>query len=523
MKAILFSAVLALSTAHQAVAAPSLDQVRIDSGPLRGATDGDVVSFKGVPFAAPPVGHLRWRAPQPAQSWTEVRDATAYGHDCMQKPFPSDAAPLGTEPAEDCLVLNVWRPAKASNARLPVMVWIYGGGFVNGGSSPAVYDGSQFAKRGVVLVSFNYRVGRFGFFAHPALTAETPNGPLGNYGFMDQIAALKWVQRNIAAFGGDPDNVTVFGESAGGFSIHTLLTTPLARGLFAKAIIESGGGRGNISPGRQVHDQPAGAPPSGESVGLAFAKSVGVEGQDAAALAALRALSADKVTAGLNMMSMFANPTYAGPMIDGQIVLGEPAALYPAGKAADVPVMIGATGMDGFSMARTLDQVYATLGVERRAAAQGAYDPSASGDVRAVGAKVASDQMMVEPARFVAQTLAGQGRKVFEFRFSYVAQSMRKEWPGAPHASDIPFVFDTVKARYGDALTAQDEQVAQLANAYWVAFAKTGDPNGGGRPHWPAYSVAGDQMMDLTAPAKGGPDPLKARLDFMQTVNGGAK
>ena len=174
-----------------------------------------MLSFKGIPFAAPPVGDLRWKPPQPVTPWTGVRPATAYGSDCMQLPFPGDAAPLGTPPAEDCLVVNVWRPADAST-KLPVMVWIYGGGFVNGGSSPAVYDGSQFAKRGVVLVSFNYRVGRFGFFAHPALTKESPNGPLGNYAFLDQIAALKWVQKNIAAFGGDAGNVTIFGESAGG-------------------------------------------------------------------------------------------------------------------------------------------------------------------------------------------------------------------------------------------------------------------------------------------------------------------
>ena len=518
MKAILLSIVMAFAAQGAALAANAPDQVRIDSGLVKGAARDDVLSFKGVPFAAPPVGDLRWRAPQPVKPWNGVFEATAYGHDCMQKPFPSDAAPLGTEPAEDCLVLNLWRPAKASKARLPVMVWIYGGGFVNGGSSPAVYDGSQFAKGGVVLVSFNYRVGRFGFFAHPALTAETPRGPLGNYGLMDQIAALKWVQRNVAAFGGDPANVTVFGESAGGFSVHALMTTPLARGLFAKAIVESGGGRANLTPGRQVHDQPPGAPPSGESVGLAFAKSMGVDGQDAATLAALRALPADKVVSGLNLMTMFGNPTYAGPMTDGQIIVGEPADLYRSGQAANVPVMVGATGMDGFAMARTLDQVYAPFGPGRRAAAEAVYDPSASGNVRAVGAKVASDLMMGEPARFVAKTLAGQGRKVYEFRFSYVAQSMRKEWPGAPHASDIPFFFDTVGARYGAGLTPQDEQVAKLANAYFIAFAKTGDPNGESRPAWPAYSVSGDTVMDIASPSVGGPDPLKARFDFVQSV-----
>ena len=186
---------------------------------LQGGTEGPVSFFKGVPFAAPPTGELRWRAPQPLVAWKGVRQAVSYSGDCMQEPFPSDAAPLGTTPSEDCLYLNVWRPAGvAAGAKLPVMFWIYGGGFVNGGSSPAVYDGSKLAAQGVLLVSANYRVGRFGFFGFPELTRQNADGLLGNYGFMDQIAALRWVQTNIAAFGGDPQNVTVFGESAGGFS-----------------------------------------------------------------------------------------------------------------------------------------------------------------------------------------------------------------------------------------------------------------------------------------------------------------
>lgn len=512
MKAALFSLALALASP-----AAASDLVHVESGDLRGETADGVTGFKGIPFAAPPVGDLRWRPPQPAATWTGVREAKAYGHDCMQKPFPSDAAPLGTQPSEDCLVLNVWRPAKAEGAKLPVMVWIYGGGFVNGGASPAVYDGSQFARGGVVLVSFNYRLGRFGFFAHPALTAEDPGGLVGNYGLMDQIAALKWVQRNIAAFGGDPTNVTIFGESAGGFSVHALMTTPLAKGLFSKAIVQSGGGRGNITPHRQVRGQAPGGPASGESVGLAFAKRQGIEGQDAAALKALRALPADKVISGLNLITM-ADPTYAGPMTDGQLIVGEPGDLYRAGKAANVPLMVGATGLDGFSFVSTLDQVYAPVGPERRATAEALYDPTASHDVRAVGGKLASDMMMVEPARYVAKAVAAQGRKVYAFRFNYVAQSMRKEWPGAPHASDIPFVFDTVKARYGDQLTAQDEAVARETIAYWIAFARTGDPNGAGRPAWPAYDLANDAILQIDAPSSSGPDPLKARLDFVQGV-----
>jgi para-nitrobenzyl esterase len=256
------------------------DEVKIETGRLKGVARDGVVGFKGIPFAAAPVGDLRWRAPTPAKAWTGVRPAAEYGADCAQKPFPGDAAPLGVTPAEDCLYANVWVPEGSAGKKLPVMVWFYGGGFVNGGSSPAVYDGSQFAKRGVVFVSFNYRLGRFGFFAHPALTKENPKGPLGNYAFLDQIAALEWVKRNIKAFGGDAGNVTIFGESAGGGSVLTMMTSPMAKGLFHKAIIESGGGRTMLMGPRYLDRASPAGTPSGESVGMKFAKSVGIEGED---------------------------------------------------------------------------------------------------------------------------------------------------------------------------------------------------------------------------------------------------
>ena len=505
--------------APEARAEPHGLQARVDGGTLAGAVSDGVLSFKGIPFAAPPVGKLRWRAPQPVAHWTGVRRTTAYGHDCMQNPFPSDAAPLGTKPAEDCLVLNVWRPAAKTHGKLPVMVWIYGGGFVNGGSSPAVYDGSQFARRGVVLVSFNYRLGRFGFFAHPALTAENPKGPLGNYAYMDQIAALKWVRRNIAAFGGDPGNVTVFGESAGGGSVHMLLTSPAAKGLFEKAIIESGGGRGGLMPMRRIHEDQPGLP-SAESIGVAFAKANGVEGDGPAALAALRALPAEKLVDGLNMASMGAAAgTYVGgPLLDGQIVVEAPDQAYLAGREAKVPVMIGANSADiGFSSSKTVDEALAPF--PDKAAARAAYDPADSGDARAVGSRVAMDKMMVEPARFTAKTLAAQGLRTYEYRFSYVATSMRSQWPGAPHATEIPYVFDTVAVKYGKALTPQDEATARAANAYWANFARTGNPNGYGLPSWPSYQARTDDLMDFTPDGpKGGPDPWKARMNLTEAA-----
>jgi para-nitrobenzyl esterase len=492
-------------------------QAKVETGALAGSVADGVIAYKGIPFAAPPVGPLRWRPPQPAAPWSGVRQATQYGHDCMQQPFPSDAAPLGTPPAEDCLALNVWRPASAKT-KLPVMVWLYGGGFVNGGSSPAVYSGASFAKQGVVMVSPNYRVGRFGFFGFPALTAEHPGEPKGNYGYMDQIAALKWVRRNIAAFGGDPDNVTVFGESAGGGSVHMLLTSPLARGLFNKAIIESGGGRSTLTGDRML-SQSAPNRPSLEEIGANFARYKGIEGTDAAALVKLRALSAEAVTDGLNMASGSTRngaPTYGGPILDGKIVVADPDAVYKAGKQAKVPLMIGANSADiGFSAARTIDDVFAPFGA-RRAQAMQAYGATAASDPRAIGAAVGMDKGMVEPARFVAATFAAQGLPAYEYRFSYVADSMESQWKtGAPHATEIPYVFDTVGVKYGPALTAKDQQVARAANSYWVNFAKTGDPNGGGLPHWARYSAAGDQIMDFRADGvvASAPDLWKARLD----------
>ena len=488
--------------------------VAIDSGKLQGVTQGPVEAFKGVPFAAPPVGELRWRAPQPVKLWAGVKKATSYSADCMQIPFPSDAAPLGTTPAEDCLYLNVWRPAGTPpDAKLPVMFWIYGGGFVNGGSSPAVYDGSKFAEKGIVFVSANYRLGRFGFFAFPALTKTDADGMLGNYGFMDQIAALKWVQRNIGAFGGDASNVTVFGESAGGFSVSMLLTSPLSGGLFSKAIIESGGGRTNLGGQRYLSTTVPNGPPSAESAGVDFAKSLGITGTDKDALESLRRLPAEKVLGNLNMASM-GQSGYSGPMIDGRIVLADPESIYLSGEGWKVPLIIGANSLDiGFGFAPNKEALFAPFGIYRDKALA-AYDPAGNGDLRAVRYSVAMDHMMIEPARFVASVFASEGVPTYEYRFSYVAESMRSKWPGAPHATEIPFVFDTVNSKYGKDLAPSDEKTAQAMLNYWASFAKTGNPGTGNTPAWPQYSPATDMLMNFTADGPvAEPDPWKARLD----------
>lgn len=512
---------LSLGSLRFATAESTTREVRIDSGAVAGVVADGVASWKGVPYAAPPVGDRRWREPQPVAPWTSVRPADAYGHDCMQEPFGGDAAPLGTPPAEDCLVVNVWAQASAPTGRQPVMVWIHGGGFVNGGSSPSVYDGSPFARRGVVFVSLNHRLGRFGFFAHPALRRENPAGPLGNYGFLDQIAALRWVQRNIAAFGGDPGNVTIFGESAGGASVNTLLISPLARGLFHKAIVQSGGGRarGLISM-RAIRERGPKGEPSAEDVGLAFAASVGVTGDDATALLALRSLDPARLVNGMNLMKPQPD-TFSGPMVDGRIVPEEVEPAFRAGRQARVPYIIGANDREfGFLPlpADRVDAMLAGFGPDKDAALL-AFDPEKTGDKGEIGIRIMSDRDMVEPGRLLARIAAAAGQPTWAYRFSYVASSLRATVKGALHATEIPFALSTVRAKYAEATTPEDEALASAMSAYWVAFARSGDPNGDGRPSWPAYSAKDDVVMDFTTKGPlARPDPSKARLDLIEKL-----
>jgi para-nitrobenzyl esterase len=504
--------------------------VTLQSGAVRGTTDAGVTAFKGIPFAAAPVGDLRWRAPQPVTPWQGVRDATRFGADCVQvaTPFAGPPNPVGT--SEDCLFINVWRPAAiAPGKKLPVMVWIYGGAFLFGSGAQPSYDGTQFARQDVILVSPNYRLGRFGFFAFPGLGKDHPGEGTGNFAFMDQIAALKWVKANIGKFGGDPGNVTIFGESAGGVSVHNLLTSPKAKGLFHKAIIESGGGRDGTLTARPLKADNADAnyPVSAQTIGLNFGKRHGIEGTDAAALAKLRALSAEQVLDGGKETAggPEAPRTYAGPILDGRIVTETAESAYRAGRQARVPLMIGSNSAEvpgGFLAATNKQELFDSFG-KGKAAAMAAYDPDGKADFATLLTKVITDRVWAEPARLTARAFAQSGTPAYLYRFSYVADSLKdKLTAGAPHASEIEYVFGTLGNRLGASLTERDASVVRMMNSYWANFARNGNPNGAGMPNWPRFTVAANEILDMAndGSMRGGPDSERARIDATELSEG---
>jgi para-nitrobenzyl esterase len=386
-------------------------------------------------------------------------------------------------------------------------------------------------RSGVVLVSLNYRVGRFGFFAFPALSGERPEETKGNYAYMDQIAALQWVKRNIAAFGGDPGNVTIFGFSAGGVSVHSLLASPMARGLFHKAIVQSGGSRDSVLTARPMRADGVDPnyPVSAETIGTTFARAMGIEGTDAAALASLRGLSAEQVLRGAPAPAG-ANPPQVEttPILDGRLITETAETAYKAGRQPRVPVLLGSNSADTAGnriKSTTKDQFFARYG-QWSAQAKAAYDPDGSADLATMVARANDDFGQAEPARFAANAFAANGSPVYLYRFSYVQAAMREQMrAGAPHGGEIGYVFGTLAARPGSTLTPEDQAVSRLAQGYWVNFARTGDPNGTGLPVWPRHDPKKDVIFDFRSDGSpgAGADPRKARLDVTQLATDSGK
>jgi len=451
-------------------------RVNIETGTLAGGVSDEVERFLGIPYAAAPVGALRWRPPRLPTPWSGSREATEFGADCVQNRPSWDNTASDGPVSEDCLFINVWRPAVRAREALPVMVWIHGGGFVMGSSSQPMLDGGALARRGVTVVTFNYRLGRFGFFAHPALCAAQRDEAIGNYGLMDQIAALRWVQRNIAAFGGDPKNVTIFGESAGGTSVLQLMAIEDAHGLFHRAIAQSSGGRDRWPSLDTVTHRPSAA-----AIGERFAREAGLPN---AGLEALHAIPADALRGELTLVNM-EHDTYSGPMFDGNLVKGPAALAFQAGRYTRVPLIIGCTSNELGEVPadlrdRMVDRFVDLLGAPREQL------DALYGSHEACNYNFVSDFPFVEPARHIARLSSEGGAPTYLYVFDYVTEARRHLAAGAGHATDVPFVFSSLR-RVLEGITPADEAQSGLMIDYWTNFARTDDPNGDTLPCWKPY------------------------------------
>lgn len=500
--------------------------VQTNNGKVRGVIQDDVASFKGIPYAAPPVGVFRWRPPQPVKPWKSELDASNYGANCAQSGWGAAPGTIAEGSSEDCLYLNLWRPANLSNdAKLPVMVWIHGGGFTGGsGSGPGIV-GDAFAKQGVILITFNYRLGRLGHFAFPALSEEHPEEPKGSYAYMDQIAALKWVQNNVSNFGGDPENVTIFGFSAGGVSVHSLLTIPSAQGLFQKAISHSGGARDGVLTGRPIKKENTDIfyKVSAETIGVNFAKKHGINEFDSDALAKLRALPVEEIIdSGQETNGEGGSRINSGPILDGKFVVETAESAYNSGTQAKVPLMIGSCsaeiGGNFVNSSTSKEELFALFG-ELKDQAKQVYDPKGTNDFAEVMTRFNTDWVWGEPARFAANTFVKAGEPTYVFHFDFVSEPLKQRMPyGAGHGTDIFYVFNTLGARWGNPeITPADKKLAEIMNTYWTNFAKTGNPNGEGLPQWPAYTPKNNQILEIqpNGVPLGKPDPRKKRLDLI--------
>jgi len=477
------------------------DPVRVEQGLLSGTANGSVRVYKGVPFAAPPVGDLRWRAPEPAASWKGVRAADKFSSTCMQTPYPEGSLYRSTpEPVtEDCLYLNIYTAASAASVKRPVMVWIHGGAFIKGSGSTPTYDGSALATKGAVVVTINYRLGIFGFFANPELTAESGHHASGNYAILDQIAALKWVQKNIAAFGGDPSRVTIFGESAGSWAVNALVASPLAKGLFHRAIGESGANFGSIP--KMTEAEKAGA--------------------KAGSVADLRAKSADDI---LKL------PWAIALTIDGYVEPELVRTIFEKGHQNDVPILIGSNADEGtafmppkMSVAAYEGSVRGRLGVYADDFLR-LYPASTDEEAWKAAAHVMRDQTFGVQMRMWARLQAKTGKApAYLYYFSRVPPGgeLARHY-GAFHASEISYAFGTPdigRRPWND----DDKKLSDIMSSYWVNFAATGNPNGPGLPVWPQYDEKKDVAMGMGDRIEPIPVPNKAALDVLTNVVNGSK
>lgn len=503
-KGLLVGLVLAASALLSPFA--SAEPIRTASGLVEGVEADGVRVFRGIPFAAPPVGPLRWRAPAPPEPWAGVRNADQFAPVCMQPgAYPDDAPP---EPmSEDCLYLNIWAPAGAQNGPLPVMVWIYGGGLLNGTASTPLYAGEALARHGVIVVTFNYRLGAFGFLAHPELSRESSYGGSGNYGLLDQLAALRWVQHNISAFGGDPGRVTVFGQSSGSISISALTTSPLARGLFRRAIGQSGGLFEPLDAAPEF--KLAGA----EQAGQAFASRL-----DAPTLRALRALPASEIVA---------HPFNPQPNVDGYVLRETPFEALANGRANNVDLLLGSNSEEGLYFlsgrqvsAANLDSVLKQDFPSFIVSLIGPRPPADDRSARAAFVSFESDMRfgwdMWAWARLHA---AAERHNTFFYRFAHTPAGHE----GAAHGAEMAYVFDHL-GLYDAPWTENDRALAQTMVAYWTNFAKTGDPNGEGLPRWPAFENANQRLLLIgDSDTRAASVPNAAELSAIDRLYGGVR
>jgi para-nitrobenzyl esterase len=507
----------ALGTALSSLPASAAlkEPLKLDAGQLGGSVESSpgVRAFKGIPFAAPPVGALRWAAPQPVVKWSGVRGASKFGDVCIQPPGQGRlniANMDGSPPAsEDCLYLNVWTGAASATEKRPVMIWWFGGAFTEGGGSVPLYDGTALAKKGVVVVTMNYRLGPYGFFVHPALTAESPHKASGNYGLMDMLASARWVKRNIAAFGGDPDNVTVFGQSAGAMAIASLVASPEAKGLFRRAISESGAWMGlGLSPGMLTRAR-------AEETGLKAAAAAGVM-----TAAEMRAMSTADVTAKFRS---------AGMIVDGWVIPEDPSRTFAAGKQNAVDVLVGSNKEElSFGPPATAERFVAQSRMRWGDSADEYLQlyPHATDAEAARSSIESSSDGVFWHMRLYADYQVKKGNKAYLYFFTQnpPAPAGQPPFPAA-HASEVPYVFANLgqlplfpdrSVAELSAKSAPDKKLADEMSSYWVNFAKSGDPNRPGLPTWAAHQVAKSEraaILDADPGTQTLPDP--ARLAFL--------